>query len=180
MCTNKHRFLEFEIYTQFDPKFDEFWEKAKIDNKKIFLFNRSSSWMNWHLNNKIKEKNISILTKKEGDKIIGYAICVYKYEKELNLKKAVLIDIMQLNDDEALFTDLVLNSIINASKSSCDLFQIVGFNEKKRKQFYKLKPFIAKNKFSTFYFNAKNLMLDSFLSKQDSWDPSEIDGDSIY
>ena len=105
---------------------------------------------------------------------------IYKYDNELNLKKAVLIDIMQLNDDKEEFIDLILDSINHSFKSNCDLFQIVGFNEEKRKLIYKLKPFVVKNKFSTFYFNAKNLTLDSFLSKKQYWDPSELDGDSIY
>ena len=62
------------------------------------------------------------------------------------------------------FIDLILDSINHSFKSNCDLFQIVGFNEEKE-NCYKLKPFVVKNKFSTFYFNAKNLTLDSFLSK---------------
>jgi len=171
---------EFEVYKQFDKTFDEFWEKMKIKNKEIFLFNRKSDWMNWHLNNKIKENNLLILVKKKDGKIIGYAVCIYKQDKDLNLKKAVLIDIMLLNNDDKIFIDLILNSINHSLKSSCDLFQIVGFNEEKRKLIYKLKPFVVKNKFSTFYFNVKNLILNDFLSKKQYWDPSELDGDSIY
>ena len=82
---NFNKKTEFEVYNRFDSKFDEFWEKIKIKNKETFLYNRSSIWMNWHLNNNISKNNLSILVQKKDGKIIGYAICIYKYDKELKL-----------------------------------------------------------------------------------------------
>ena len=170
----------FEIHNQFDNQFDEMWEKLKIYKKNTFHFNRSSKWLNWHLNSKIKNKNSFILTKKEEGKIIAYAICVFKYVKDLSIKKAVLVDLVSIKDYEKTYFDLVLFSINNSFKSGCDIFEIVGFSEEKRKIMKKIRPFEKKNTFSPFYFITKNQNLNKILLKRENWDPSELDGDSIY
>ena len=120
------------------------------------------------------------MVKKENNEIKGYAICINKYDSSLNLKKAVLIDLMLLKENEKSSLDLILSCIQESLKSKCDLFQMVGFNEHKRKFMNKLKPFEKKNKFSPYLYKSKNLDLDQLLQKKDSWYPSEIEGDSIY
>ena len=131
-------------------------EKLKIQKKTTFQFNRSSLWLNWHLNNKIKSKDLSIIIKKVENTLIGYAITIYKYDKNLNIKKAVLLDINVVNDDEKTYKSMIIASIKKSQKDNCDLFQVVGFNQSKRETMYKLNPFKTKNKFSPFYFYTKN------------------------
>ena len=174
--TNK----KFEIYKKFDDKFDEFWEKIKTENRSKFLFNRSSEWVNWHLNNKIQENESLILALKENKKIVGYAICVNKYDSRVNMKKAVLVDLMLLEKKEQFSLDLILSCLEESRKSNCHLFQMVGFDDKKRKFMYKLSPFSRKNKFSPYLFKSENLELIDLLQNKDSWYPNELEGDSIF
>ena len=170
----------FQIYKKFDKEFDKFWEKIKLEKNDKFLFNRSSEWINWHLNNKIIENESLILAIKENNQIIGYAICINKYDSSVNMKKAVLIDLMLLKKNEHLAFDLILSCVTESSNSDCDLFQMVGFDDEKRKYMYKLSPFVRKNKFSPYLFKSKNLELSDFLKNKNSWYPSELDGDSIF
>ena len=76
--------------------------------------------------------------------------------------------------------DLILHSIEHSIKLKCDLLEIVGFKENKRKTIKIIKPFEKKSKFSPFLFKSNNLNLNKALLKKETWDPSEIDGDSIY
>ena len=169
-----------KYFDKFNSNFDELWKNLKIKNKNLFQFNRSSTWLNWHLNNVAKYKNLSIIVKKEENKIIGYAITIYKHDKNLNIKKAVLIDINVLNEDEKTYKNMITASIKKSQNDKCDLFQISGFNHLKRKIMLQLNPFKTKNKFSPFYFFTKDDHLKKNLEKKESWEPSEIDGDSIF
>ena len=73
-----------------------------------------------------------------------------------------------------------MSSSSNASKkANCDLFQITGFDDKKRDIFLKLKPFMTKTKLMPFYFKTENEELKNILSTTEAWDASELDGDSI-
>ena len=171
---------DLKFINKFDSNFDEIWRNLKSKKKTTFQFNRSSLWLNWHLNNKIKSKDLSIIIKKVENTLIGYAITIYKYDKNLNIKKAVLLDINVVNDDEKTYKSMIIASIKKSQKDNCDLFQVVGFNQSKRETMYKLNPFKTKNKFSPFYFYTKNNFLKKNLEKKESWEPSEIDGDSIF
>ena len=42
-----------------------------------------------------------------------------------------------------------------------------------------IKPFVRKNPFCPFYFKSNNPKLNEILLNKNSWDPSELDGDSI-
>ncbi len=174
--TNK----KFEIFKKFDNQFDKFWEKIKLENKNKFLFNRSSEWINWHLNTKIQENESFILAIKEDNQIIGYAICVNKYDSSVNMKKAVLVDLMLLKKNEQSAFDLILSCIEESLKKDCHLFQMVGFDDEKRKFMYKLNPFVRKNEFSPYLFKSENFALRSFLQNKNSWYPNELEGDSIF
>ena len=168
------------IYKEVNSDFNEMWEKLKIAQKNNFLFNRSREWLNWHLDNKLKKKKAFIAVKKTNNKITAYAICVIKKVKKLNLKKIVLVDLVSLEDNTQSYLDLILFSIKEGIKLKCDLFEIVGFNDKKRRILKIIKPFEIKSKFSPFFFKTNNLNLNKVLLKKKVWDPSEIDGDSIY
>ena len=47
---------------------------------------------------------------KENKKIVGYAICVNKYDSRVNMKKAVLVDLMLLEKEQFTFRS---NSILS-------------------------------------------------------------------
>lgn len=167
------------VYNKFNSKFDNFWDKLKKFNKKKFMFNRSSEWINWHLNHQFESNKAIIIAEEQNDEIIGYSICLLKNIDKINLKKAVLIDFVTLNDSDETYFNLLLHSIKEANKKECHLFEIVGFNNKKRKIINLLKPFLNKDFSFPFYFKSNSTKLDEILKNENSWDPSNLDGDSI-
>ncbi len=171
---------KFDYYQKFDSDFDNLWQKLKEKERNLFLLNRESKWLNWHLYNKIKSNDLSIIVKKNKNNIVGYAVTVYKKDKELDIKKAVLIDLNTIESNEKILKNLILASVKKSLKDNCDLFQIVGFNKKKRDIMKSFDLFETKNKFSPFLFFTQNKELREFLQRKESWDPSEIDGDSIF
>ena len=74
---------------------------------------------------------------------------------------------------------MLLHSIKEANKKECHLFEIVGFNNKKRKIINLLKQFLNKDFSFPFYFKSNSTKLDEILQNENSWDPSNLDGDSI-
>ncbi len=167
------------VYNKFNSKFDNFWNKLKKFNKNTFMFNRSSEWINWHLNHQFENNKTAIITEEQNDEIIGYSICLFKNIDKMNLKKAILIDFVTLDDNHETYLNLLLHAIKEADKRECHLFEIVGFNNKKRKIINLLKPFLRKSSFFSFYFKSSNLKLSEILLDENSWDPSGLDGDSI-
>lgn len=171
---------QYYYYNKFNSEFDIFWNKIRQKNKHLFLLNRNKNWLNWHFNEKIKNKNIVIVVHKENKTITGYAICVIKFSSKTNIKKAILVDMMSFYKNSKNNLNLITEVIFHCKKIGCDLFEVVGFNKKKRRIIEKLRPFFYVSKFNPFYYNTANSVLNSSLRKNSSWDPSEIDGDSIF
>lgn len=169
-----------EIYKSFNNEFDLFWKDFYIKRKNKFLFNRSSEWMNWHFYPYLNKKNFFIIVKKNNNKILGYAVCLVKDDKANNLKKAILVDICSYNKNKKIYFELILSSIKEAFKLKSDLFQMIGFDKKKREQMLKFRPFVTKNKFAPYLFKCINPKLKKILNKKKYWEPCSIDGDSIY
>ena len=167
------------VYNKFNRKFDNFWNKLKKFNKETFMFNRSSEWINWHLSHQFETNKAIIVAEEQNDEIIGYSICLLKNVDKINLKKAILLDLVALDDNDETYINLLLHSIKETDKQECHLFEIVGFNNKKRKIINSLKPFLNKGSSFPFYFKSNNTKLNAILLNEDSWDPSALDGDSI-
>ena len=173
--TNK----EIVIYKKFNEKFDIFWNKSKEFNKDTFMFSRKKEWINWHLNYHFKNTEAWILAEEDNNEILGYCICLSKHNDEIDLKKVILIDLVSLNNNNDTLLNLLIHSIKIAAKRNFHLFEIVGFNKKKREVIKKIKPFLRKSSFCPFYFYTNKLELNEILQKKDSWDSSILDGDSV-
>jgi len=167
------------VYNKFNSKFDNFWDKLKKNNKNTFMLNRSSEWINWHLNHQFENNKTLIITEEQNGQIIGYSVCLFKNIDNINLKKATLLDLVSLNNNHETYFNLLLHSIKESKKKDCHLFEIVGFNNEKREIMNSIKPFVRKNPFCPFYFKSNNSKLNEILLNKNSWDPSELDGDSI-
>ena len=80
----------------------------------------------------------------------------------LKLKNQFLIDLMLIEENDQIYQDLISSSINASKQANCDLFQITGFDDKKRDIFLKFKPFMTKTKLMPFYFKTKNDELKVF------------------
>ena len=118
--------------------------------------NRNKNWLNWHFNEKIKNKNIVIVVHKENKAITGYAICVIKFSSKTNIKKAILVDMMSFYKNSKNNLNLITEVIFHCQKIGCDLFEVVGFSKKERRLIEKLRPFFYVSKFNPFYYNTAN------------------------
>ena len=143
------------------------------------MLNRNKEWINWHLNHQFKNNEAWILAEEENDEIVGYCICLYKYDDAIDLKRVILIDFVSLNNNVETLLNLLIHAVKIAKKKNYHLFEIIGFNDEKRKVIKKIKPFLRRVPFCPFYFYSNKLELEEILQKKNSWDSSILDGDSI-
>ena len=128
---------------------------------------------------KIENNKAWIMTVVENKKLLGYAICLEKNNEKIALKRITIIDLVSLKDNEEVHLSLIKGCISESKKRGYHMLEVVGFKNLKRKIFYKFKTF--NRKFSNFPFYYKNgkLIDKNFLSTEDIWDSSLIDGDSF-
>ena len=162
-----------------DNKFDEFWNTYKQDFQDKFLQSRSIHWLKWHIEKKINNNKAWIVSVIENNRLLGYAICLEKNNDKIGLKRITLVDLVSLKDNEEVYFSLIKNSINEAHKRGYHVFEVIGFNNLKRKIFSKFKTFSRKMPVFPFYYKTSSSINENFLEINNSWDPNLMDGDSF-
>ena len=162
-----------------DNKFDEFWNNYKLNFQDKFLQSRTKVWITWLIQNKIKDGKAWIMSVMENNKLLGYAICLERNNDKIQLKRITLIDLVSLKDSEEVYLSLIKSCINETQRRGYYIFELVGFNNFKRKIFSKFKTFNRRLSIFPFYYKTSSNISGNFLEISDTWDPSLIDGDSF-
>ena len=162
-----------------DKKFDEFWFSYKKYFENVLLQSRTSDWINWHLQKKIEDGKAWIISVKDGDKLLGYVICLDTSSSKIALRRISLIDLVSLNDDKEVYVSLIKECFIEAKKRGYHTVELVGFKHLKKQIFSEFGVFKRKLPFS-FLYKSTNQINSDFLEKNESWDSSLIDGEASF
>ena len=168
-----------ELSKIIDGEFDEFWHSYKLNFQDKFLQSRTSNWIKWHMQNKIENGKAWIMSVRENNKILGYAICSERNNDKIKLRRIALIDLVSLEDNQEVYISLIKDCISEAKERGYHIFEIIGFKNLKRKIFSNFKTFNRKLPGFPFYYKSRNYIHDNFLKLGETWDPSLIDGDSF-
>lgn len=162
-----------------DSKFDDFWKSYQLCFQNKLLQNRNSTWLNWHIREKIKNGKAWIMSVIENNKILGYAICLERNNEKIKLKRIEIIDLVALDDNKEVYCSLIKSCILETKKRGYHIFEMIGFKHLKREIFSEFK--IIKRELPTFpfYYKTSKVSNENFLENSEMWDPSLIDGDAF-
>lgn len=177
--TKINKSKKVELNKVIDGEFDEFWHSYKLNFQDKFLQSRTSNWIKWHMQNKIENGKAWIMSVRENNKILGYAICSERNNDEIKLKRIALIDLVSLKDNQEVYISLIKDCISEAKERGYHIFEIIGFKNLKRKIFSKFQTFSRTLPGFPFYYKPQDRTYDNFLELGKTWDPSLIDGDSF-
>ena len=170
--------LEVNLNNTIDENFEQFWKLYKADCENYLLLSRTTNWMKWHFKKKINEGSAWIVSLRDNNQILGYAICSDTSNNKIDLKRISIVDLVALGDDEKIYLSLIKKCILEGKKRNYHTVEFIGYKNLKRKIFSKFKPFKRKLAFPFFY-KSKNQIYENFLEKHEIWDPSLIDGDAF-
>ena len=162
-----------------DNKFNLIWENTKKKHKNVLLLQRDKLNLSWHLDHFLKNNKAWIFFSYNKKKINGYSICIENKSEKNGLKKAFLIDLISLEENERISKSLIGASITEAKKRNCDIFEFKVFDKSKKSIIRLFNPFERKLLNNSFYYKSNNETLSKMLNKEKYWMPAYIDGDSI-
>ena len=179
--TWESKFKENSIFKckKIDSKFNLIWKNIKKKNKNLLLLQRDKLNLNWRLNYFLKKNKAWIFISYNKKKINGYAVCIESKNEKDGLKKAFLIDLISLEEDEKISINLIGASIKEGKKRNCDIFEFKVFDKSQKSIISVFNPFERKLLNNPFYYKSNNEKLNKMLNKEKYWAPSYIDGDSI-
>jgi hypothetical protein len=169
---------KFELYREFDSRFDDFWQELHRENPQHLLAVRDQSTLAWHFRGAAARKDLWILTASRVGRMVAYAIFDRHDNPELQLKRVRFTDFQALRGFEELLRP-ALNWMLGKCRREgihavenvgcwLDRFRVNGVTPPHRRR---LQSWL-------FYYQTRDRELSRQLQDPAVWVPSSFDGDA--
>ena len=166
-----------EYATDFDGRFDGFWEELKRQKSDVLLNFRDTRTLAWHFAGPMRSKQVWILTASRGGSMRGYAILKRQDHPPSGLKRMRLVDYQSVDSEDAL-GPIIAAAIVRCRAEKIHTLEHVGCGLPKMRTFDELAPYHRRLPAWPYYCKAADPNLDSELTDPQRWDASSFDGDA--
>ena len=173
----KDKHPELEVCSNFDERFDVFWEELKRTYPNRLLATRSREVLEWHFRYAMKAGKVWIVAIRDKGKIAAYSIFRRQDNRSLNLTRMRLIDFQSLNPNNRLVIPTLAWALGRCREERIHMLEAYGFRADKQRVINSLSPLRRPLPAWCFFYVTFNAELRQKLKNPDLWDPSHFDGD---
>lgn len=174
----RNKKIKIKEYHCFDQRFDVFWEKLKNKNRGRLLCFRNRQWLEWHYKAYKNTDKLSIFCVEKKGEITAYGILRRADNPKINLTRMKLVDLQTIDNSEIAIEEIIKSCIEKCKREKISVFEIIGFNLKKRNIIKRINPLKRKLQSWPFFYKANNKELVLELENSGVWDICEYDGDA--
>jgi hypothetical protein len=160
----------------FDERFDEFWKTLRAQKPGSLLAVRTRGVLEWHFRDAMVQNKLWILTVCHQGQLTAYAIFLQQENPTFGTSQLLLADFQALDGKDELIYPLLEAALEESRKQNICLMEKIGLCIGSRN--VNVAPHVRNRGFWSFYYKAPNRSLAKFLSNQNAWAPSLLDGDS--
>jgi hypothetical protein len=169
--------IEPDYCTEFDERFEDFWQKLRLASAHRLLANRSRETLKWHFKHPLKQGRAWVLTVNRGSELVAYAIFLRQDNAALSLKRMRLVDFQTLEDVE-LLRPILCHALARCRRDGIHIVEAMGFGPEKQRVIDSLSPHRRALTSWRYFYKAADSELAEKLKNSQVWDPSCFDGDS--
>lgn len=170
--------IETESCSQFDDRFDAFWQDLRKHASQCLLADRSRSVLDWHFKHALKNKQAWIFTVSDGSGLSAYGIFCREDKPSLQLKRLRLVDFQTRSGRTELLRPILFRALERCQREGIHMLEAVGFASRKQQIMDSMNPHYRRLSSWRYFYKASGLQLGASLTKPEVWDPSCFDGDS--
>lgn len=174
----RNKTIKIREYHCFDQRFDVFWEKLKSKNWGRLLCTRNSEWLEWHYKAFRNTNKLSIFCAEKNREITAYGILYRADNSRINLTRMKLVDLQTIDNNKIAIEEIIKFCIEKCVREKISVFEIIGFNSKKRNIIEKYNPLKRELQSWPFFYKTNDKDLDLELENSGVWDICEYDGDA--
>jgi len=165
--------------SEIDCRFDQLWERRKMELPNTLLGDRSAETLRWHYGHTaVAYKKTNFLTAIQHGQLRGYLILTRDDSPEIALKRYRISDLFVSMDDEDVIDALLKKAFHIAKEEKVHLIDTVGFPDSVRGRLLATRPLRRVTPVSRFWYYTKDTNLGTHLARPDAWHPTPFDGDS--
>jgi hypothetical protein len=169
--------IEPECCTEFDERFEDFWQKLRRTYPHRLLANRSRETMQWHFRHPLEKGRAWVLTVSKGSALVAYAVFLRQDNTAFSLKRMRLVDFQALEDTEFL-RPILCHALARCRRDGIHMLEAMGFGPEKQRVIDSLSPHRRSLSSWRYFYKAADPQLAESLKTAEVWDPSCYDGDS--
>ena len=174
----KRKQIDVEVCSDFDERFDTFWEDLRRSRSQVMLSNRTREILDWHFKYALLRKQAWILCVMEGSRLVAYSIFYCQDNAKFGLKRMRLADFQTLANDNSLLLPMLSWALDRCRRTGIHMLEVMGLSSERRQEVARLTPYRRQlNSWLSFY-KTDNAQLSSKLKDPRVWDVSCFDGDS--
>ena len=169
---------QVEVLSQFDERFDTFWEELKCAYPERLLATRSREILQWHFKYPLASGRAWLLTVNDKSRMLAYGVFWRQDNKELNLTRVRLLDFQAINGDLQLVVPMLAWAFDRCRQEGIHMLESYGLRHDKQDVIDKLAPHRRRLPAWAFFYASFNKELGQQLQDPVVWDPSHFDGDA--
>jgi hypothetical protein len=172
------RDLEIDCCSNFDERFESFWQILRAENSDILLADRSRRALAWHFQYPIRESRLWIVTAKAGRCLYAYGLFMLEPNPADGLKRMVFVDFQAIRGESALFYSILQWALQRCRAAGVHLLLTEGLCPKGVEDVAALAPFHLQQPSWSYLYKILDPSLMEALSDAKAWAPSLFDGDA--
>ena len=169
--------VEVKPCTDFDDRFDSFWEDVKRNNRHLLLAVRTREVLEWHFKYALLGNRLWIVTAVDGPRLVAYAI----FEKSVNprsgFKQVNLVDYLSLEEGTSMLEPLLAWTLRRCRSEGVHVLEHTGRWMEKGEFIETAAPYRRKLGTWSYFYHTNNPELRVLLNSRQVWTPSLFDGD---
>jgi hypothetical protein len=169
---------EMRWCTDFDARFDRFWDDLEKRHPHRLLAVRSRETLQWHFKHALDENRVSILAASDGTRLIAYAVLERRPIPSLGVERALLIDFQTLAADQDLATAMISSAVERFREERVPIIENVGCWLEARHQILRRPRFHRPLRSWSYVYYSRNQELAGRLRSLESWYPTQFDADA--
>lgn len=166
--------------SDFDSRFDAFWEELVRQNPNKLLGVRDSRSLGWHFAIPMRAGQVWIMTASRNGVLRAY--CILKRSDQpqghQGLIRMRLVDYQTLEPDEDLLPGLLKAALKRCAAEGIYVLEHLGCGLPKMHSFDRFAPYRRRLPCWKYYYKGADPALDAELARPEVWDPSAFDGDA--
>src|ERR1700685_276793 len=169
---------EANFCSEFDERFDDFWQQLRLNFPRRLLANRSREMLAWHFKRPMENGKAWVLTVDKGSKLAAYAIFFRQDNSASSLKRMRLVDFQVLDGNAESLRPLICLALARCRQEGIHMLECMGFAPDKQRVIEALAPHRRKLTSWRYFYKATNRQLAKTLKDPKVWDPSCFAGEA--
>ena len=175
---SKSAAAQVEWCTQFDERFNQFWEQLRKRSSGRVLTDRSRDVLEWHFKYALQKGEAWLLTVNQGPRLAAYGILCRQDNSAFALKRMRLVDFQCLDESRDSVKPLLAFALERCQREGIHMMEAIGFSSEKQQIIDSMNPHYRDLNSWRYFYRTNMSSLSASLREASAWDPTCYDGDS--